>query len=440
MGLKSANIVLSVDAEEIYLPVVTAFVEKAAFCFGLGELESLQLTLAAEEVFMHLCRKAAHPGRPLQIACANGGYFAQAVFSLPTDSFDLKSFNITTDISLDDEAGLESMGLVIASRSVDRFLLESETGGGLRLTLIKEKSYPPLPSPVEPAVAAELSKSALRAAAPEELKYISRLAVSCYETSALSDILLHPGRLSDMIAAGEYECLAAVGASGEIGGACFWRRLGENMVECFGPYIFNQPPTSTMTEELLEGCIGAVARSRAVGIVAIGPPPGFPKRQFELLGSFESYSPDGASAPVEAWYRMLGEDMGATAWVHPDIEPFVRGEYEKLVLPREVRVEHPSGESISRHSVIFAEFDRPRGRVTLRPMWPGADASENIARHLNLMKNENIPNIHFALDLGRAWQSVFVPGLLETGFEARCVLPYAGKGDVVILQYGGKRP
>jgi hypothetical protein len=440
VNTQSANLFVSVEAEAIYLPVVTAFVEKAACCFGLGETESLRLALAAEEVFMHLCRKATHPGRPLQIACSNGVYFAQAVFSLPADSFDLKSFNITTDISLDDEAGLDSMGLVIASRSVDRFVLDREKGGDLRLTLIKEKSYSPLDSPAEPAVAPELSKGVPRAAAPEELRFISRLALSYYDADALSDILRHPGRLSDMIAAGEYECLAQVGESGEIGGAIFWRRLGENMVECFGPYIFNQSLSSGTAAELVEGCIGAVARSGAVGIVNIGPPRGFPKIEFELLGTLESYGRDGAYAAVEAWFRMLGEDMGATSWVHPDMEAFVRGQYAKLFLPREIRVERPSGENIALHSVIFAEFDRPRGLVTLRPMWPGADASENVARHLSLMKKEGIPNIHFALDLGQAWQSGFVAGLLETGFEARLVLPYAGKGDVVILQYGGKRP
>lgn len=426
--------------DEIFLPVVAAFVEKAAFCFGLGSDESLRLTLAAEEVFMHLCRKVNHSGRRLQIACSNGGYFAQAVFSLPSEPFDLEAFNVTASISFDDDAALDSMGLVIASRSVDRFLLDREKGGELGLTLVKEKSYSPLPPEVESAVAAPLSKTTLRPPAPEELKFISRLALSYYDAGGLSDILLHPGKLADMIAAGEYECLAAVGESGQIGGAVFWRSLGEKMVECFGPYIFNQPSASSISEELLDGCIGSVARSSAVGIVNVGPPPEFPRRRFELLGTFDAYGPDGSSSAVEAWFRMLREDMGTAVWVHPDLEEFIRREYAKLVLPREIRVERPSGENVPRHSVLCAEFDRPRGRVTLRPMWPGADGAENIGRHLKLMKSEKIPDIHFAVDLGHAWQTLFIPGLLAQGFEPRYVLPYAGKADVVVFQYGGKRP
>ena len=91
-----------------------------------------------------------------------------------------------------------------------------------------------------------------------------------------------------------------------------------------------------------------------------------------------------------------------------------------------------------RHSVLSAEFDRLQGRVTLRPMWPGADAEENIERHVRLVVGEKILNIHFAVDLGQAWQAVFIPGLLARGFEPRLVLPYAGKADLVIFQLRGK--
>jgi hypothetical protein len=436
---ESGTLLLSVDTDEIFLPVVTSFIENGANCFGLGAAESLRLTLAAEEVFIYLCRKATRSGRALQIACSNGGYFAQAVFSLPGDTFDLQAFNITASVSLDDEAGLDSMGLVIASRSVDRFLLGREKMGEPCLTLIKEKTYSPLPPETEPVKAVPLSRATLRAPSPEELKFVSRLAVTYCDAGELSDILLHPGKLADMLAAGQYDCLAAVGGAGEIGGAIFWRNLGEHMVECFGPYVFNQPASSSVSEELLGGCISAVARTRAIGIITIGPPLEFPGRQFELLGTFDTYEPDGASAAVEAWFRMLGEDSGATAWVHPELETFIRREYARLVLPREIRLERPLGESVPRHCVLSAEFDRPRGRVTLRPMWPGGDAAENIANHVRLMQAESIPNIHFAVDLGQAWQTGFVPGLLAAGFEPRFVLPYAGKGDVVFFQHRGKR-
>jgi hypothetical protein len=72
-------------------------------------------------------------------------------------------------------------------------------------------------------------------------------------------------------------------------------------------------------------------------------------------------------------------------------------------------------------------------------MWPGEDAEENIERHVRLLEGEKILNIHFTIDLGQAWQSVFIPGLLARGFEPRFVLPYAGKSDLVVFQLRGRR-
>ena len=142
MKRSTRDVMLSVDADQVFLPLVTAFVENAANCFGLGMDESLRLTLASEEVFMHLCRVVMPNGGPVEVVCSNGVYYAKAVFSLPTDAFDMRAFNLTVTVSAEDEADLDAMGLVIASRSVDRFLLNREEGRHLRLTLIKEKTYP----------------------------------------------------------------------------------------------------------------------------------------------------------------------------------------------------------------------------------------------------------------------------------------------------------
>ena len=291
---------------------VTTFVENAALCFGLGRDESLRLTLAAEEVFIHLCRVVMPSGGPLGIRCSNGGYYAQADFSFPTDAFDMRAFNLTATILAQDDADLDAMGLVIASRSVDRFSLNREKGRDLRLTLIKEKAYP-MPPEIQPATARPLAKWSLRPPNPEEVKFISQLSTSYYDAWALSGILFHPAKLGDMIRAGDYKSLAAVGSGGEIAGAVFWHQVGDNMVECFGPYVFNQGPESNIPEELLEGCIGAVAKTQALGIINIRPTPEFPRSHFELLGTFDAYAQDGACVPVEAWFRLLHEDMGAAS-------------------------------------------------------------------------------------------------------------------------------
>ncbi len=39
------------------------------------------------------------------------------------------------------------------------------------------------------------------------------------------------------------------------------------MIECFGPYLFNQDAGSPIAGALLEACIGAIAKTPAVGLI-----------------------------------------------------------------------------------------------------------------------------------------------------------------------------
>ena len=72
--------------------------------------------------------------------------------------------------------------------------------------------------------------------------------------------------------------------------------------------------------------------------------------------------------------------------------------------------------------------------ITLYPLWTGRDMEKNIADHLSLCRSESFINIFFVLDLGRSSNSAFVPALLKNGFTPRLLLPYGGRGDLLILQ------
>jgi hypothetical protein len=431
-------VVLSARADEGFLPLVKSFVENSALCFGLGRDEVLGLKLAAEEVFVHLCRVVMPGGGPLQIHCSGGGYYVRTVFSFQTDAFDMRGFNLTASVSVEEDADLCEMGLVIASRSVERFQLNREKGGGLRLILIKEKSYPRDPED-SPAVCRPLSEFSLREPRGEEIKFVTHLARSCYSGAFLPDFFLYPGKVADMVATDEYHAIAAFGPSGEIGGAVLWHEVGRSMVECFGPYLFGQPAHSSLPEALQEACIGAIARTDAVGLINTCPTPELPVTHFERLGTLTVRTDvDGAGTDVQAWFRLMREDAGSAVWVHLALLDFVQRQYRRLVLPREIRHARNSGEHVPKHSVLAAEFDRLQGRVTLRPMWPGMDARDNIAQHLRLLVQEGMLNIVFAMDLGQSWQAELAPVLLGLRFEPRCVLPYAGQGDVVLFQFCGE--
>ncbi|MEW5725974.1 MAG: hypothetical protein AB1896_22895, partial [Thermodesulfobacteriota bacterium] len=91
-------------------------------------------------------------------------------------------------------------------------------------------------------------------------------------------------------------------------------------------------------------------------------------------------------------------------------------------------------------SVLSTELDRPQGLATLRPLVFGRDAADNLAAHLDLFHQEGLAGVFFEMDLDRAWQAGFTPALLGLGFTPRLVIPYAGRGDLVVFQLEIRNP
>jgi hypothetical protein len=432
-GIKSDQALLQLCGSAIYTPVVTSFTEKTALALDLGQAEALALTLAAEEVFSYLCRVVPPDAGWIEIRSSSGGYYVGLDFIFPAADLDMRTFNITATLSLTDDADLDEMGLLLASRSVDRFQMEPAEGNRLRLTLIKEKAYPLLkevPMPPVPAFA----QFSVRSPKAGELKFFAELVHAHYRDQLIPAVFNYPGKLVDMVAGGEYQAVVAVNSAGTIGGGTFWHMRGTKAVECFGPYLFNQNPHSEMAAALLESCIGAIARSSAVVLINHFPTREFPREEFEYLGKAPTYKQDGTIFYHEAWARLLQEDLGCVVWAHPQLYGFLRKEYARLVLPREIRIMADQGERHSPHSVLLSTFNRPQGSVTLQPIWTGEDFEENLSRHKEVFRKERILNVYFTMDLGRSWEAEFAPSLLRNGFTPYVILPYAGAGDLLIFQ------
>lgn len=419
------------------LPLLTSFVENAAIAMGLEKTEALALTLATEEVFLHLCGTFSKE-EEIEVRCARGGYYVRADFLFPAQDLDLHAFNITTSVSPMNKCDVEMMGLVLASRSVDCFRLLREAGHRVRLELIKEKAYPMRTEDLV-KLPKGLMNFSLRAVRRGEILMLSGLVKTAYEEQFFPHFFNYPGKLLDMLDGGEYDALVAVGPLGEVGGVILWHWMNARTVECFGPYVFGQDQGSRMGVELLEGCIAAIARTQAIGLFNCYPTPQLSLAHFELLGSVFACGPDGTKVQRDRWFRLIQEDPGSVAWGHPLLERFLRREYQRLVLPREVRLIRSAGESQPRHSVFFTEFDRPNARVVLHPAWPGADLEENLLQHLELLRREGILNVFFMMDLGQSWQPDFVPVLMVHGFHPCLIIPYAGVGDLVLFQLQGER-
>jgi len=430
MQVQRGEIAVELDLLAHNLPVLMNVVEQSALVFGMQGHDALALTLAAEEVFNYLCART-DVKESMRAVCKNGIYYVQIDFIFPCSNLDLRAFNLAADLDLEDDSQLEEMGLLIAARSVDRLFISDEPGQVMILTLYKEKSYPAIEAQASRTVE-ERTRFFIKLSDNEDLKSFCRLAVATFgDAGGLPLFMTYPGKFVDMIRSGEYDAALAFDERQAVAGGIVWRARARKTVELYGPYILAK--AEGMPEALIEHCLEQTGRSEAVGIINRSGAADLGKQYFEELGTVVNYQTDGLAQKATAYYRQLCEDPGQRIWAPMDLLPYLQSEYQRLFLPRDVRVVSNMGEQSSRHSVFSAELG---GRqAILRPLLSGEDAAANLTRHLQLLSREKIMNIFFEIDLGIAWHAGVVPALLAQGFKPCLILPYAGQGDLLLMQF-----
>jgi len=433
---KTETISLKLFSDISLLPLATSFVENGSKVFGLSSKDSLSLALATEEIFAYLCRVTQVPFN-LEILAQKGGYYVKVDFLLPIEDFNMRIFNIASSISLEDEQGLEELGLFIASRKVDRFQLSELSPGGIILSLIKEKSYPEtdnlrIPEPEE------AESYSIKRPSPEELKLFVVITDSNYPKLLIPKSFRYPGKVVDMFLSGHYDAALAYGETGSIVGGIVWQWSGPKTVEFFGPYVFSKSFSKDISQDLLDSCISSIAKSPVVALINRLPTDELPKEQFELLGALDIVKDDNSIVSLPTYFRQMQEDTGSYVWIDPAIEKFLRSEYGRLVLPREIRIVKDLGEEKERYSVLSTDFDRSLNMVILRPIRSGKDSMDNIRNHINLFQRESIRSVFFEMDLAHPWQVSFTEGLLKNNFSPKLILPYAGDSDILVFQWGNR--
>jgi hypothetical protein len=431
----TARVSLKTNLAPGFLRLATSFAEESARAFNLNTAEVFKLTLACEEIFAYLCR-VGRTEETITIEAANGGYYVQLTFLFKTHHFNLRAFNLTATVSSEDSASLEEMGLLIASRSVEHFSILKDLQEGLGLVLIKEKVYPESADLQVPEIK-PLKNFLITLPDTDSLKLFVRLAAAYYPVHLFPQTFRFPGKVVDMVASGEYGARVAVDEQSQIGGGVIWRWIGTKTVELYGPFLFNQQVDLGVAEALIDACIGEIAKTDAIGLISRYSTPELPKTYFESLGTINFVQPEGTITPWPIYYRQLHEDLGCQVWAHPGLEVFLAAEYGRLFLAREIRLTMHEGEQRSPYSIFAPQFDRANRQITLRAIWDGADAAQNLAQHVTVLKAENLLNIFFEIDLAHAWETGLTGILLDQGFAPRFVLPYGGEADVVVFQYQG---
>lgn len=421
---RSVNMTLAADPD--LLQVLTSCVEQGAKAFGLTDRPALNLVLGAEELFQKFC--TSRPGLTVAIEVAQMATAVRLTFSVRGTDLDLRAFNLVGGPAPYRDEDMEDLGLFLAARMVDDLLVQKEPGDLLRVSLVKERSYPAAPD-LAPAFPGPVSPVTVRVPIPEELALFAQMQRSQDPRVRWPSFLQVPGQLADLVAGGECRALCAFGPRAELVGGIFWKLVGRS-AEAWGPFVFGQGENSPVAAALLEAAVGELAQGQVVGLLFLDAPEPFPAGAAESIGDLRGE--DGRLAPAR--FRLLQEDPGSVAWVHPVLEPWLRAECARNCLPREIRSEAVPATHPADHSVFFSRLRKSHGQAELWPVRDGRDLAANLGAHLARFSAERLTDVRCWVDLGEAWQAGFMPALVDAGFEPRLLLPYRGRGDEVLFQ------
>ncbi|MDQ7827128.1 MAG: ATP-binding protein [Candidatus Eremiobacteraeota bacterium] len=428
-------VVIKLMALEFLIPVALSVSETVVRSMGFDEKVAMALRLATEEIFCYLCRQGSG-STEVKLSFSRGYYYASIEFVFDARDFPMKAFNLTATADAEDESC--ETGLILASRAVDRFKFSSD-GNNLCLVITKEKDYPPMAEGAVPA-AVPLKEFSLKRPDSEELKLFLRMLSQYHNPARIHREFHVHGKVVDKMSCGELSCAIAVDKAGHIGGGILWHFYREGLVMLFGPYLLGQTPESPISVALLEHCINNVARTHAIGILAIQTFSPLPEGYFETIGTIYRYDREtGEKIERTLNYRYLREDPCGTMWCHPSIEPFLEQQYRRLYIHRELKHVSEAGEVSTMSAVIITDIDKVMGAVQLFPVWWGPDALEVLEEYVKVIVNDlSCYFILFVMDLGKPWQCLFTPALLSTGFKPAVVVPHGARGDMVLFQYNAE--
>jgi hypothetical protein len=424
---------LQLAARISFLPVATHCVETTAKAFGLGRTESLKLSLATEEIFSYLSGNVCR-GEIIDIRCVNGISYARVEFRFSVSILDMGALNIAASIACDNEDDMAEIGLAIASRTIDRLNIIVERQNRICLAIEKDKDYPPVSETFITPIDVTGPLMVETPDAEGVKRYVTRVAQEPPDLLR-PPFFQYPGKVADMVAAGDCQVVTAVDARGECVGGVLFRFLTARIVEVFGPHVFYQDREAEIASILIDACIARTARTKAIGLANLTGMPSSIQSQFELLGSFRYYLDDDKTFIRPWYYRHLHEDPGCPVFTDAILKDYLEREYGRLFLAREIREVRDQGEMRSGTSIFSTEMRRYGSMAIMRPLWPGADLDANLKRHLHFLNEETIKNISFSLDMGVSWHTSLTTVLINNNFRPALIIPFAGQADVLIFQY-----
>lgn len=429
-NVSKPTIHLHIPATRSFLPLVLGFVREGVQAFSYGQVETDALTLAAEEICGYLMN-LQQPSDTIDLSLTDGNWRLVLRIDCKSADMDLRAFNLTWRIA-DDEESLDHMGLLLASRMVDRMTISSHKDR-MQLCLVKHRAYPPVELPEADPAPPPDGYRLIENPSSEVFQY-ALLQLQAHGIAPLPSCFRNPLLAADMLAAGDMDATLACNAGGAVLGMACRRWMSPRCVELLGPYLLIDGDIGeTIRTELVEDSLGRAARTQAVGMICRHTQQAFTRHLFDTLGTIPETQADGITTLRPVYYRLLREDDGRTVYADSILKPFLEAAWERLTLPRILRRLPHSGGRGSVHSVLEVEFERDASRCTLRLLQIGKDLEDNVKDHLRILRQEGIRNIVYEMDLGNTADAAQASVLVASGFRPRLLIPDGGQGDLLLF-------
>jgi hypothetical protein len=434
-----SGIRLAIAARTELAQVVVAFVKQSALAFGFGKSESRALTVAAEAVFSYLSRHVLRR-EVVDIEMHNGFFYVKVIFRFHVKEVDLAGFNLTSPAGLDGRAEIEERGLVMATRSVDYVEINDRGRDEIEVSLRKDKDYEVFP-PVPVEAAGVLESFVIEEPVDEMLKALAVLIARTSTVDYRPGLFRSPGKIMDMVKAGEIRALVARDGRHNLGGGfVFYHHLSEKIITGFGPFVFCEDKNDEIGRALLDECFRSVARTKVFGLMI---PSGLPvslRDDFECVGSLRHEADNGDTVELPIFFRLLHEDPGAVVWTDDSLRGFLEDQYTRLFLARDIRTVTGMGESGNRYSLLSTRVESGNDLAFILPLRAGGDLHQNITAHIKMLKTLKVRNVIFYIDVGIPWHARAIPSLRENGFVPKIVIPFGGEADRIAFQIDETRP
>lgn len=423
-------VAITVPADVAWVPLVQAAAENGTRVFGLGPEKAPRLTMAVEELLVHLA--ASLPGEAVTITIRPGSTHVAVDAEFGAAETDLSVLNLTSAPGDDEHDMLTTMPLLLASRMTDGFHVE-RLRGKTTITLTVDRVYPEVAASA-PARRAVRGEPAIDSATdPALIMEACSAARGLYPPHMLPPWFTTPGKVADMAAAGELVVLLAQDASNALCGMLCFEMPHRESAAFYGPYSLAEG--TGVSAALMEALVVAVGRTPAKIVHSNIATEDVSQYGFEPLAEVAYTAPDGTTFRLPVWFRQLQEDFGTSVRVHADMAPFLQEQYEKHLLMRDIRIIEDTGERVASKSVFSTQLSRELNEATLKPLLNGSDIANNLRRHVQVLRKEGYRNIFLTVDLSSGWQGALCGDILASGFTPALLLPHGGQSDVVMFQY-----